>query len=217
MCVIELVTAVGKWSSALLGNSGRRDGTHLRGFPTNGLGSWGICPPAHICHCGGLLGGKGEHGEINSLISGLPLVQTRQVPTARENLLEKLTGAFIRKLAGHWPCPGMQTAKYGHPGMHKEKEADIQSPSHSAQGLPPALLPQSPSNLTQEDLRGRFSLSPLALPPWPPSLPGGCYLGQTSHSSQLRATHQYKTQNVRINLRGWGPGILSPHRSHWHF
>lgn len=76
---------------------------------------------------------------------------------------------------------------------------------------------QRPKSL-EENIQGWFSLSPLPLPPWLPFLSVGCYLGETAQSSQLRVTHQYKTQNSQTNLRGWGPGMLPPHRSpHPHF
>lgn len=54
--------AVGQWSWILLGNSGRRDRTHLGVFPAKGPGSWGIGPPAHISHCGGMMEVGGAWG-----------------------------------------------------------------------------------------------------------------------------------------------------------
>lgn len=63
-CVIELVTAVGKWSSMLLGNSRRQDGTYLGVLPDKVLGKWGICSPTHTSHCGGLLERRGSMGKL---------------------------------------------------------------------------------------------------------------------------------------------------------
>lgn len=62
-----------------------------------------------------------------------------------------------------------------------------------------------PSNL-KESPRDGLALSPLALPPLPPSWPVACDLEQ---NRQWRATCESKTQNAQPNSRGWGPAKLS--------
>lgn len=215
MCVIKPVTTVGKRNSVLLGSSGRQDGTHLSKFPLLRAQEAGlfVCQFTSVimecCWWGG-----GEKGGINSLAFLAhswcrPGWCPEPEKTCRQNSQVRTFESQQPRNADSpvWSPRGKGREPETHPFSH---------PSNPAQGFLPAILPQSPNNL-KRTLGVDFPS--LHCPSGHDHLlhQGGYYVGQTSHSSQLSATHQNKIQNAQTNPRGLGPGMFSPHRSHWCF